>query len=125
VKGYQPRSAEEVEVMRIENAWCDATIKRAASRLGDIFADVITWVEEGGYRNKNEVLHRYMVEVQEDVIELQDVRLRIEGNIAMVSSHILVVKTVARKTTDTAYTSTDVFKKRAGQCNSSLNREVR
>jgi ketosteroid isomerase-like protein len=115
VKGYQPKSAEEAEIVRIENEWCDAAIKRDASRLADIFADDIIWTEEERFRNKAGVLHYYMVEVQERAIELGNMRMRIEGDIAVVVSQIHVVKAVAGKTTDSSHTSTDVFRKRAGK----------
>jgi ketosteroid isomerase-like protein len=115
VKDYQPKSADEIEVVRVENDWCDAAIKRDSSRLDTIFADDITWIEDVGYRNKAEVLHRYLVEVQERMIELRDIRMRMEGDLAIVSSHIHVVKTVAGKTTDSTHTSTDVFRKHNGK----------
>jgi hypothetical protein len=89
--------------------------RRDAVRLNNIFANDITWIEDVGYRNKPEVMHRYMVEIQEHGWELLDVRIRIEGHVGIVSSHLHVIKTVDGKKTDTNHTATDVFLKRNGQ----------
>jgi hypothetical protein len=64
VKDYTPKSADEAEIVRLENEWCDVAVKRDAVRLSNIFAGDITWIEDTGYRNKREVLHRYMAEIQ-------------------------------------------------------------
>lgn len=100
--------------MQVENEWCDPAIHRDATRLKRIFADDISWLEDVGYRNKVEVMHRYMVEIQEHMWELRDVRIRIIGNVGIVSSHIHVNKTTAGKLTESDHTSVDVFEKRAG-----------
>ena len=115
VKGYKPRTADESEIVRIENEWCDAAVKRDAARLSNVFADDITWIEDEGYRSKKQVMQRYMVEIQEHGWELLDTRIRIEGQVAIVSSHIHVIKTVAGQTTDSNHTATDVFLKRNGK----------
>src|SRR5579862_4722724 len=115
VKDYTPKSSDEVEIIRIENTWCDAAVKRDAFRLNSIFADDLTWIEDTGYRNKREVLHRYMVEIQEQGWNLLDIKIRIEGSVGIVSSHIHVIKTVKGKTTDSNHTATDVFLKRNGR----------
>jgi uncharacterized protein (TIGR02246 family) len=115
VKGYQPKTADEREIVRIEDEWCDAAVKRDAARLSNVFADDMTWVEDVGYRNKDQVLQRYMVEVQEQGWELLDTRIRIEGRVAIVSSHIHVIKTVGGKTSESNHTATDVFLKRNGK----------
>lgn len=115
VKDYQPKSADEVEIVRIENEWCDAAVKRDATRLGNVFADDISWIEDVGYRDKQQVLKRYMVEIQEHGWELLDTRIRITGQVAIVSSHIHVIKTVDGKTTNSNHTTTDVFLKRGGK----------
>jgi ketosteroid isomerase-like protein len=115
VKGYKPKTADESEIVRIENEWCDAAVKRDAVRLSNVFADDITWIEDVGYRTKDQVLQRYMVEIQEHGWELLDTRIRIEGEVAVVSSHIHVIKTVAGKTTDSNHTATDVFLRRKGK----------
>jgi ketosteroid isomerase-like protein len=115
VKGYTPRSADEFEIVRLENEWCDAAVKRDATRLSHIFADDISWIEDVGYRNKRGVMNRYMVEIQEQGWQLLDVRIRIEGNVGIVSSHIHVIKTIDGTKTDTNHTATDVFLKRNGK----------
>ena len=115
VKDYVPRTSEEAELVRIENDWCDAAIHRDAARLERIFANDISWLEDVGYRNKAEVMHRYMVEIQEHMWELRDVRIRVIGNVGIISSHIHVRKTTAEKLTESDHTSVDVFEKRAGR----------
>jgi len=115
VKDYQPKSDDEAEIVRIENEWCDAAVKRDAARLDNVFADDISWIEDVGYRTKEQVLKRYMVEIQEHGWELLDTRIRIEGRVAIVSSHIHVIKTIGGKTTDSNHTATDVFLKRNGK----------
>lgn len=115
MKDYVPHSAQEEELVRVENEWCDAAIHRDAVRLERIFADDISWLEDVGYRNKAQVMHRCMVEIQEHMWELRDVRIRVIGNVGIVSSHIHVKKTAAGKLTDSDHTSVDVFEKRAGR----------
>jgi ketosteroid isomerase-like protein len=115
VKDYVPRTSEEAELVQVENEWCDAAIHRDAKRLEAIFADDISWLEDVGYRNKAEVMHRYMVEIQEHMWELRDVRIRVIGTVGIVSSHIHVKKTTADKLTESDHTSIDVFEKRAGR----------
>ncbi len=115
VKGYVQRSSEEAELVRIENEWCDAAIHRDAVRLERVFADDMSWLEDVGYRNKAQVINRYMVEIQEHMWELKDVRIRVLGNVGIVSSHIHVKKTTAGKLTESDHTSVDVFEKRAGR----------
>jgi ketosteroid isomerase-like protein len=115
VVDYAPQSPDEAELVRIERDWCDATIDRDAKKLDRIFAEDISWIEDAGYRNKAQVMHRYMVEMQEHVIELRDVRIRMFGNVATVSSHVHFKKTTAGKFTESAHTSVDVFEKRAGR----------
>lgn len=115
VKAYVPRTAQEEELVEVENEWCDAAIHRDAVRLERIFADDISWLEDVGYRNKEQVMHRYMVEIQEHLLELRDVRIRVIGNVGVVSSHIHVKKTTAGKLTDSDHTTVDVFEKRAGR----------
>ena len=78
--------------MRMSSAMLPLREMRFA--LSNIFADDITWIEDTGYRNKREVLHRYLAEIQEHSWELLDVRIRIEGHVEIVSSHIHVIKTV-------------------------------
>ncbi len=114
VLNYKPLSKDEAEIIRVENEWADAAIKRDEARLERVFADDLIWNEDGVFRNKAGVLHRYMVEVQERVIELRNVRMKIEGEIAVVVSQIHVIKTVSGKTTDSVHESTDVFRKRSG-----------
>jgi hypothetical protein len=53
--------------VQVEKEWCDAAIHRDAKRLDRIFADDISWLEDVGYRNKAEVMRRYMVEIQENM----------------------------------------------------------
>ena len=115
VVDYAPQSPDEAELVRIENDWCEASIDRDAKRLEHIFADDISWIEDAGYRNKAQVMHRYMVEVQEHVIEMRDMRIRMFGKIAVVSSHLHVKKTTDGKLTESDHTGTDVFEKRAGR----------
>lgn len=114
VKDFVPKSAMEREVMKVENEWCVAAVKRDADTLRRIFADDICWIEDAGYRNKEQVMNRYLVEVQEHSWELSDIRIRVIGNAAIVSSHVHVKKTVGGKLTETDHTSVDVFEKRNG-----------
>ena len=60
-------------------------------------------------------MRRYMVDVQELVIELRDVKIKIEGDIAVVISHVHVVKRVAGKRIEDTHTDDDVFRKRDGK----------
>ncbi len=114
VLDYKPLSTDEAEIVRVENEWADAAIKRDEARLKRVFADDLIWNEDGAFRNKDGVLHRYMVEVQERLIELRNVRMKVERDTAVVVSQIHVIKTVAGKTTDSVHESTDVFRKRSG-----------
>jgi hypothetical protein len=70
VVDYAARSGREVELVQVEIEWCDAAIHRDAARLERIFADDIAWLEDVGYRNKKEVMNRYMAEVQEPGVEI-------------------------------------------------------
>lgn len=115
VENYQPKSADEAEIVRIENEFCDAAIKRDESRLSEIFADDLIWTENDQFTDKAGVLHRYMIDVQELVLELRDVKIRIEGDIAVVISHVHVVKRVGGKTIENTHTDDDVFRKRGGK----------
>jgi ketosteroid isomerase-like protein len=115
VKDYVPRSEDEAQLIALENEWADAAVKRDATRLSRIFADDLSWIEDTGYRNKEQVMHRYMVEVQELVIELRDVRVRIFGNVAIVQSHVHVKKTVNGQLVENDHTDLDVFAKRNGR----------
>jgi ketosteroid isomerase-like protein len=56
-----------------------------------------------------------MVEVQEHVIELRDMRIRMFGKIAVVSYHVHVKKTTDGRLAESDHTDTDVFEKRAGR----------
>lgn len=114
VKDYQPKSAEEFEIVAVENEWCDAAIKRDVARLMNIFADDVIWTEHDEFTDKAGVMRRYMVDVREQLIELH-VKIKIEGDIAVVISQVHVVKTVGGKTTDATHTSDDVFRKRSGK----------
>lgn len=96
-------------LVQVENEWCDAAIHRDAARLERIFADDISWLEDVGYRNKPEVMHRYMVEIQEHMWELRDVRIGVIGNMGIVSSHIHVKKTTAGNLTESDHTSARVM----------------
>ena len=116
VKDFVPKSVIEAEVVKVENEWCDAAIHRDAAKLQQIFADDISWIEDSGYRDKAAVMHRYMVEVQEHIIELRDIRVRAFGNnIAVVSAHIHVKKTTEGKLSESDHTSIDVFERRSGR----------
>jgi hypothetical protein len=114
VKDFVPNSRIEEEVVRVENEWCVAAVTRDSDTLRRIFADNICWIEDTGYRNKEQVMNRYLVEVQEHSWELTDIRIRVIGNAAIVSSHLHVKKTVSGKFTETDHTSVDVFEKRNG-----------
>lgn len=63
VKDYEPKSADEAQIVRIENQLCDAAIKRDASRLSEIFADDLIWTENDRFTDKAGVMHRYMIDV--------------------------------------------------------------
>ena len=115
VKDYLPSTPVEAELVQVENEWCEAAVHRDPARLERIFADDISWLEDVGYRNKAQVMHRYMVEIQEHMWELKDVRIRVIGNVGIVSSHIHVKKTAAGGLTESDHTSVDVFEKRAGR----------
>ena len=115
VKDYQPKSADEAEIVRLENQLCDAAIKRDASRLSEIFADDLIWTENDRFTDKAGVMRRYMVDQQEIVIELRDVKVKVEGDIAVVISHVHVVKKVGGKTIKNTHTDGDVFRKRNGK----------
>lgn len=115
VKNYQPKSADEVEIVRIENELCDAAINRDASRLSEIFADDLIWTENDQFTDKAGVMRRYMVNVQEITLELLDVKIKIEGDIAVVISHVHVVKKVGGKLIEDTHTDDDVFRKRGGK----------
>lgn len=115
VKDYKPNSSDEAEIMRIENDFCDAAIKRDGLRLSEIFADDLIWTENDRFTDKAGVMHRYMVDVQEIVLELRDVKIRIEGDIAVVISHVHVIKKVGGQTIENTHTDDDVFRKRGGK----------
>jgi len=115
VKDFEPKSHDEAEIVRIENEFCDAAIKRDASRLSEIFADDLIWTENDQFTDKAGVMHRYMIDVQELVLELRDVKIRIQGDIAVVISHVHVVKKVGGKTIENTHTDDDVFRKRGGK----------
>lgn len=112
---YQPKSADEAELVSIELDWCDAAIKRDATRLSAVFADDLIWTENDKFTDKSGVMRRYMLDIQEHLWEQSDVKIRVEGDIAVVISRIHVVKTVDGKTTDSSHTSNDVFRKRGGR----------
>jgi ketosteroid isomerase-like protein len=112
---YAPRSKDEAELVQIERDWCEAAIERDVKKLDGIFAEDISWIEDTGFRNKEQVLHRYMTEIQDHLIQLRDVHIRVFGNVAVVSSHLHVQKTTAGKFTDSDHTSVNVFEKRAGR----------
>jgi hypothetical protein len=54
-------------------------------QAGRIFADDISWIEAAGHQSKAKVLQRY-TEIREPAIEMKDVRIRILGNAAVVTS---------------------------------------
>ena len=112
---YSPRSADEVAIVALENDWCDAAIKRDAKRLGDLFAEDVSWITDVGYRNREQVLHRYLEEVQERVLQQRDVRIRVTGEVAIVQSHVHVKKVVDGKLIEEDHTNMDVLAKREGR----------
>jgi len=111
---YVPHSSTESELVRIELEWCEAAVHREAIRLGAIFADDMSWLEDVGFRTKDQVVHRYMVEIREHGWRLTNIRMQIIGNVGEVSSHMHVSKTVAGRFSESDRTSVDVFEKRDG-----------
>src|SRR5262245_57729914 len=115
VKDYQPKSADEAEIVRVENQWCDAAINRDASQLAPIFADDLIWTENDQFTDKAGVMRRYMVDERELVLELRDVKIKVQGDIAVVICRVHVVKKVDGKTIEKTHTDDDIFRKRDGK----------
>ena len=115
VVDYAPQSPDEAELVRIERDWCVATIDRDATKLDRILADDLSWIEDTGYRNKAQVMRRFMTGSHEHAVELKDVRIRMFGNVAVVSSHAHVKKTVTGTLAESDHATLDVFEKRAGR----------
>ena len=112
---YSPQSPDEVAIVALEKEWCEAAIQRNAKRLADLFAEDVSWITDVGYRNRDQVLHRYLEEVQEHVMQQRDIRIRVLGDIALVQSHIHVKKTVDGKLVEDDHTDLDVLAKRGGR----------
>ncbi|MBS0395411.1 MAG: nuclear transport factor 2 family protein [Proteobacteria bacterium] len=115
IEGFVPRSEEEAQIIAVEEAWCESAVQRDASRLDQIFADDVSWIEESGYLDKAAVLARYLTSVQEHGWRQTDVRVRVLGDVAVVQSHIIVDKTVEGRREVSAHTSVDVFQRRLGR----------
>ena len=112
---YAPHSPDEVTIVALEKEWCEAAIQRDVKRLADVFAEDVSWITDVGYRNKNQVLHRYLEEVQEHTMQLRDIRIRVLGDIAIVQSHLHVKKTVDGKLIEDDHTDLDVLARREGR----------
>jgi ketosteroid isomerase-like protein len=113
---FVPHTADEKELVRIENQWSDGAIHRDAKLLEGVFADDVRWVSESGDLTKAQIIKYYLTtEAVFHSIAVTNVTIRIIDRVAIITSHVTVDATKDGKRTKRTHTSVDVFEKRNGR----------
>jgi len=112
---FVPHTADEKELVRIENQWSDGAIHRDAKLLEGVFADDVRWVSESGDLTKAQIIKYYLTEAVIHSIVMTNVTIRIIDRVAIVTSHVTVDATKDGKRTKSTHTSVDVFENRNGR----------
>lgn len=112
---YTPHTRDEISLVKLENDWCDAAIKRKRAKLEAVFADDLIWLTDSGSMNKEQAINHYLTETEIHSIRQTEVAIRIYGNVAVVTSHVHVKYKKEGKELENTHGSTDVFVKRRGR----------
>jgi ketosteroid isomerase-like protein len=111
---YVPHTDDEIALVRAEDQWCDAAIKRDKTRLEEVFADDLIYLTAKGSMNKAQTITDYLTGTQILSLRLTEVLIRVFGDSAVVTSHVHVRYKNGGKTVRETHASTDVFIKRDG-----------
>lgn len=112
---YTPRTPDETALVKLEDLWCDAAIKRDSAGLDSVFADDIIWLTDTTSLSKPQILDLYLRQDTLNALRLSEVVIRIFGSTAVVTSHVHVTYTEGGKDGADTHASTDVFVKRKGR----------
>jgi ketosteroid isomerase-like protein len=113
----QKASPDEQALVKLENAWNDASVKADVVALGRIFADDYSFTDpEGMMWTKAQVLG--MLKSGEDVVSSAvstDMKVRVYGNAAVVTGTYTAKEQLKGKDISGAYRYTDTWVKKSGR----------
>jgi ketosteroid isomerase-like protein len=112
---YKPRTKDEIALVKLEDAWCDAAIRRDRGKLEAVFADDLIWLTDSASMNREQAINHYLTETQIYSLRQTEVVIRIYGDAAVVTSHVHVKYKKDGKDLEDTHGSTDVFVKRHGR----------
>ena len=109
-------SAVEQVLMKLENDWNDASVKRDVTLLGRLLADDYIFTDPDGVM-WTKAQAQEMLKSGEDVVTsavATDMKVRVYGNAAIVTGHNTVKEQLKGKDISGTYAYTDTWVKRPG-----------
>ena len=107
----------EQEVLKVENDWCEALIKRDGSALKQFTADEYLATNlDGSTTNKSQDIESFASgDFKLVSYKFEDMKVHLYGEVAVVTSLCTMKGTVKDKDVSGKYRGTDVFVKRDGR----------
>lgn len=113
----QTSSSSEKEILKLENQWCEAVVKRDTTTLQRLYADEYLCTGSGGdvWNKVQEIAGIASGTYVATSFNLDDMKSHIYGNVAVVTGSNTIKATYKGKDISGKYRFTDVFVKRSGR----------
>lgn len=76
---YTPHTNDEIALVKAQDEWCDAAIKRDKTRLEAVFANDLIYLTAEGSMNKNQTIDDYLTATQTLSVRLTEAVIRVYG----------------------------------------------
>ena len=112
----QPPTAAEQELIKLENDWSEAVVKRDGTLLQRLFAEEYAFTDQDGvvWNKTQDIANVTSGVTRTSSYKLEDLKVRLYGDVAVVTGSNTIKATFQGRDIGGKYRFTDVFVKRSG-----------